>query len=50
MMINPTKEEVELYDRLVKTNDPEEIVEIRKRLKEISNEQQKELKNCPFVH
>lgn len=50
MMIQGTKEQTALYDRLLITKDPEEIAAIRKRLKEISDEQEKEYKKCPFVH
>jgi|GEM_PF-2376463 hypothetical protein len=50
MMIKFTKEQVELYDKLEKTTDTDEIKKIRKRLHEISIERDKELENCPFVH
>ena len=50
MMIQFTKEQTELYNKLKVTKDKEEIQKIRKRLKEISAKRQEELKNCPFVH
>ena len=50
MMIKFTKEETRLYNRLEVTTDPKEIAEIRKKLKEIADKREDELKNCPFEH
>lgn len=50
MMIQATKEQSELYDRLLVTKDEEEIKKIRKRLEELAKEQDEKYKNCPFVH
>lgn len=50
MMLQPTNEQVELYDRLSKSTDEKEKEEIRKRLKEIAIQRDEELKNCPFCH
>ena len=50
MMIQATDEMSELYDKLMKTEDQEEIEVIRKRLKEIAKEEEEKYKDCPFVH
>lgn len=50
MMIQGTDEEARLYDELKETTDTTRIREIRKRLSEIWEEQDKELEDCPFVH
>lgn len=50
MMIKFTKEETQLYNRLEVTNDPKEIDEIRRKLKEISDKRDNSLKDCPFEH
>jgi len=50
MMIQPTKEQVELRKKLLDSNDDEEKKKIRKRLKEIAIQQNEKLKDCPFVH
>ncbi len=50
MMIQFTKEQAELYNKLKITKDKKEIQKIRDRLKEISDKQQEELKDCPFVY
>ena len=50
MMLQPTKEEVELRKKLLSSNDDEEIKSIRRRLKEIAIQRDKELKDCPFAH
>ena len=50
MMIQFTKEQTELYNRLKITKDKEEIQKIRSRLKEISAKRKEQLKNCPFAH
>ncbi len=50
MMIQGTKRENELYDKLLESTDPEEIDKIRQELHEISKQRQEELKDCPFVH
>ncbi len=50
MMLQPTKEEVELRKKLRSSNDDEEKKKIRKRLKEIAIQCDKELEDCPFAH
>ena len=50
MMIRFTENESKLYDKLEVTKDPDEIAEIRRKLKEISEKRKKELTNCPFEH
>ena len=50
MMLQPTKEQVELRKKLRSSNDDEEKKGIRKRLKEIAIQRDKELKDCPFAH
>lgn len=50
MMIQFTKEQAELYNKLKITKDKKEVQKIRNRLKEISAQRQEQLKNCPFAH
>ena len=50
MMIQPTKEKIELRKKLLDSNNDEEKKKIRKRLKEIAIQQNEKLKDCPFVH
>lgn len=50
MMIHLTDEECELYQKLRKATDEKEKEAIRKRLKEIAIQRDKELKDCPFAH
>lgn len=50
MMLLPTNEEYELYQKLRKTTDEKEKEMIRKRLKEIAIQQKEALKDCPFAH
>lgn len=50
MMIHLTDEEYELYQKLRKATDEKEKEAIRKRLKEIAIQRDKELKDCPFAH
>ncbi len=50
MMLQPTMEQVELRNRLLNSTDEKEKEAIRKRLKEIAIQRDKELKDCPFAH
>lgn len=50
MMIHLGKEATELYERLRKTDDKEEIEKIKERLRELSKQRDEKLKDCPFVH
>ncbi len=50
MMLQPTDEQIKLYEKLDKTESSEEKEKIFKRLKEIAIQRQEELKNCPFCH
>lgn len=50
MMVQGTKRENELYDKLKETTDPAEIAKIRQELHEIAIQQDENLKDCPFVH
>lgn len=50
MMLQGTKEEQELYEKLRKATTKEEIEQIQKKLAEIYKKQREELKDCPFVH
>lgn len=50
MMLQPTEEEIELFQKLKETDDEIEKNKIRIRLKEITMKQKEELKDCPFCH
>lgn len=50
MMLHLGKEAVDLYNRLEKTDDKEEIKQIKERLRELSKQRDEELNDCPFVH
>jgi hypothetical protein len=50
MMIQMNNEQLELYDKLERETNLEEIKKIRERLREISKERDEKLKDCPFAH
>lgn len=50
MMIQPTKEEMKLYDDLENAKSKEEKNQIIKKIKECIEKRDKDLQNCPFVH
>ena len=50
MMLQPTEEEVKLYEELEKAKTKEEVEKINKKIKELAEKQDEELKDCPFVH
>lgn len=52
MMLQPTREQVELRNKLLSsTNEKEKEKEtIRERLKEIAIQRDEALKDCPFAH
>ena len=43
-------EEIELYNKLKTCTDEQEILEIRKKLKEFYDARQEKLKDLPFAH
>lgn len=48
MMLQPTKEEIELYERAKHTTDKAEQEKIAKRLAEIAKEEFDKVKDLPF--
>ena len=50
MMLYPPEEVIRLSDKLLETSDVKEREEIRKRIKEIMEEERKKLENYPFCH
>ena len=50
MMLQPTREQVELINKLLSSTNEKEKETIRKRLKEIAIQQKEALKDCPFAH
>ena len=50
MMLQPTKEQVELRNKLLSSTNEKEKETIRKRLKEIAIQRDEALKDCPFAH
>ena len=50
MMLQPTKEQVELRNKLLSSTNEKEKETIRKRLKEIAIQRDEAVKDCPFAH
>lgn len=50
MMLQMSKEEIELYDKLEKATDRGEIDKINQEIRKIALKRQEELKDCPFAH
>ncbi len=50
MMINPTKEEIEIRKKIVDCKDESKRKELYKELRKILIEQDKKLADCPFCH
>lgn len=50
MMIQPTKEELELLKKLDSAKNEEEREEIEQQLKSYLIEKNERLKDCPFAH
>lgn len=50
MMLQPTREQVELRNKLLSSTNEKEKETIRERLKEIAIQRDETLKDCPFAH
>ncbi|MFQ9269735.1 MAG: hypothetical protein ACLS4X_01370 [Ruminococcus callidus] len=50
MMLQPTREQVELRNKLLSSTNEKEKETIRERLKEIAIQRDEALKDCPFAH
>ncbi len=50
MLIHPTKEQVELREKLAKCTDDAERKIITEKLRELAVERDNQLKDCPFEH
>lgn len=50
MMLQPTREQVELRNKLLSSTNEKEKEAIRERLKEIAIQRDEALRDCPFAH